>query len=166
VIMVTHNPELAEKYSTRIVRLSDGRIVGDTDPYDGADEQEGSLSTSRTGMSFLTALGLSLNNLLTKKTRTILVAFAGSIGIIGIALILAMSTGVQRYIDKIERETLTSYPLTLQSESMDLNSLSENMTVDVEAEQREEGRIYSGRILRGMLGLMLHEVKQNDLAAF
>ncbi|MBR5010219.1 MAG: ABC transporter ATP-binding protein/permease [Clostridia bacterium] len=166
VIMVTHNPELAEKYSTRIVRLSDGRIVGDTDPYDGADEQEGSLSTSRTGMSFLTALGLSLNNLLTKKTRTILVAFAGSIGIIGIALILAMSTGVQRYIDKIERETLTSYPLTLQSESMDLNSLSENMTVDVEAEQREEGRIYSGRILRGMLGLMLNEVKQNDLAAF
>ncbi|MBO7358790.1 MAG: ABC transporter ATP-binding protein/permease [Clostridia bacterium] len=166
VIMVTHNPELAEKYSTRIVRLYDGRIVGDTDPYDGADEKEGSLSASRTGMSFLTALGLSLNNLLTKKTRTILVAFAGSIGIIGIALILAMSTGVQRYIDKVERETLTSYPLTLQSESMDLNSLSENMTADVREEDREEGRIYSGRVLRGMLGIMLNQVKQNDLAAF
>ncbi|MCR4621491.1 MAG: ABC transporter ATP-binding protein/permease [Clostridiales bacterium] len=166
VIMVTHNPELAEKYSTRIVRLSDGRIVGDTNPYDGADETESSLSTKRTGMSFLTALGLSLNNLLTKKTRTILVAFAGSIGIIGIALILAMSTGVQRYINKIERETLTSYPLMLESESMDLNSLSENMSTDVDAEQREEDRIYSGRILRGMLGLMLNEVKQNDLAAF
>ena len=128
VIMVTHNPELADKYATRIITLKDGKITSDSNPYDGAERTDLALAESekkskKTRMSFWTAFSLSLNNLMTKKARTILVALAGSIGIIGIALISAVSTGFQNYIDKIEEDTLTSYPLALQKESADLTGI-------------------------------------------
>ena len=119
VIMVTHNPDLAEKYSTRIIKLLDGQVTDDSKPYDGSEEKESKNKTGKTSMSFLTALSLSLNNLLTKKGRTILTAFAGSIGIIGIALILSLSSGMQNYINRVEEDTLSSYPITLQETTMD-----------------------------------------------
>ena len=125
VIMVTHNPELAEEYSTRIVKLKDGKIIDDSDPFIIEEEQKESPKYKNLGkasMSMLTALSLSFNNLLTKKGRTILTAFAGSIGIIGIALILSLSTGFQNYIDKLQEDTLTSYPLTVTSETADTTS--------------------------------------------
>ena len=112
VIMVTHNPDLAEKYSTRIIKLLDGQVTDDSKPYDGVEEKKSKNKTGKTSMSFLTALSLSLNNLLTKKGRTILTAFAGSIGIIGIALIMSLSSGMQNYINKVEEDTLSSYPIT------------------------------------------------------
>ena len=131
VIMVTHNPELANTYSTRIVELKDGKIISDSMPY-----YEENLITEnieikkkkskKTSMSFKTAFGLSMNNLMTKKGRTILTAFAGSIGIIGIAVILSISTGVQNYIDKTEEETLSSYPITIEETSIDIGSFMEN----------------------------------------
>ena len=114
VIMVTHNPELAEQYSTRIVRLKDGKIIGDTNPFDGKDVEQTEKKSKKklkTSMGIFTALSLSLNNLLTKKGRTFLTAVAGSIGIIGIALILALSNGVRNYISEIERDTMTSQPV-------------------------------------------------------
>ena len=128
VIMVTHNPELASKYATRIITLKDGQITSDSNPYDGKVKTDLGLADSKskskkTKMSFFTAASLSLKNLLTKKARTILVAVAGSIGIIGIALISAVSTGFQNYIDKIEKDTLTSYPLTLQKETADVSGI-------------------------------------------
>ena len=166
VIMVTHNPELAEKYSTRIIRLLDGKVAGDSNPP-AEDEKEGSgFEPRRTTMSFRTALGLSLNNLLTKKTRTILIAFAGSIGIIGIALILALSSGVQNYIDRIEHETLASYPITLTSEAMDMSGLAESLSGAPEGFEPQPGYVYSGSMMKQMLSLMLNDVRQNDLAAF
>ena len=125
VIMVTHNPELAEEYSTRIVKLRDGKIIDDSDPFIIEEEQTESpryKNLGKASMSMLTALSLSFNNLLTKKGRTILTAFAGSIGIIGIALILSLSTGFQNYIDKLQEDTLTSYPLTVNSETADTTS--------------------------------------------
>ncbi len=168
VIMVTHNPDLARTYSTRIIRLLDGRIVDDSDPVLPEEPAGESTKPKRVGMSFLTALSLSLNNLMTKKARTILISFAGSIGIIGIALILSMSTGVQNYIDRVERETLASYPITLVSETMDMTSLMEGMAGDmeVEAEQIDEDRIYPGSMMTGMITSMLGEVQINDLGAF
>ena len=132
VIMVTHNGELAEEYSTRIIKLKDGHILDDSNPYDGKNEKkrdakEEEKKAKKTSMSFMTALSLSLNNLMTKKGRTFLTAFAGSIGIIGIALILSLSNGVQEYINKVQKETLASYPVTVETESMDLSSLIGNM---------------------------------------
>ncbi len=124
VIMVTHNPELAERYSTRIVRLLDGRVVDDTDPYDGeAETQTAPARIRKKPMAVRTAAGLSLNNLMTKKARTILTAFAGSIGIIGIALILSLSHGIQSYIDQVQEDTLSSYPITIEAESVDMTSM-------------------------------------------
>ena len=114
VIMVTHNPELADKYATRTVNLLDGKIIGDTMPVSEEEEEEAQPKENRTSMSYLTALALSLNNLLTKKTRTILTAFAGSIGIIGIALILSLSNGVNNYINRVQEESLSTYPLIIQ----------------------------------------------------
>ena len=169
VVMVTHNPELAEAYSTRIVRLLDGRVVNDSDPFDGNGEQrEKEVSGKKPSMSYWTALSLSLNNLLTKKTRTILIAVAGSIGIIGIALILSLSTGVQAYIDRVEQETLSSYPITITSESVDTGSMLETMMGNAKTErsQREENRIYSGEMMAEFLTAMLSEVRENDLASF
>jgi len=120
VIMVTHNPELANIYSTRIIKLKDGKIVDDSNPYDLKEEETIKSKTSKTSMSLLTALSLSLNNLMTKKGRTFLTAFAGSIGIIGIALILSLSSGMREYIDKTEKETLSSYPITIDKNTYDL----------------------------------------------
>lgn len=130
VIMVTHNPELANKYSNRIVNLSDGKIVGDSNPYDGKEntsetEETKKVKNKKTSMKLSTSLGLSLNNLMTKKGRTMLTAFAGSIGIIGIALILSLSTGVQNYIDEAERTTFASYPITISKEDYDMSGLFE-----------------------------------------
>ena len=124
VIMVTHNPELAHRYATRIVTLSDGRIEGDSDPFDAASApRRDAKPTRRTSMSFLTALGLSARNLMTKKGRTAMTAFAGSIGIIGIAAILALSNGVNEYIAKVEEDTLSSYPLTIAKQSYDMSEM-------------------------------------------
>ena len=123
VIMVTHNPELAKEYSSRIINIKDGKIISDTNPYNGKEQEEKEKNkTKKTKMSFLTALSLSFNNLMTKKARTILVSVAGSIGIIGIALILAVSTGFQNYVDSIQEETLTSYPLIISKEQADITS--------------------------------------------
>ncbi len=130
VIMVTHNPELANTYSNRIINLSDGKIVGDSNPYDGKEntietEEIKKVKNKKTSMKLSTSLGLSLNNLMTKKGRTMLTAFAGSIGIIGIALILSLSTGVQNYIDDAERTTFASYPITISKEDYDMSGLLE-----------------------------------------
>ena len=124
VIMVTHNPELAERYATRIVRLADGRITNDSNPFDpAAAPRREAKPPRRTSMSFLTALGLSFRNLMTKKGRTAMTAFAGSIGIIGIAAILALSNGVNEYIAKVEEDTLSSYPLSITKQSYDMSGM-------------------------------------------
>ncbi len=166
VIMVTHNPELAEKYSSRIINIKDGRIVSDSDPYDGkinTKEQDSVASnkSKKTKMSFLTALSLSFNNLMTKKARTILVSVAGSIGIIGIALILAVSTGFQNYVDSIQEDTLTSYPLTIQQESADITSallsLRSNGNESANSNEVKEQQTITS---------MLSSVSTNDLKSF
>lgn len=166
VIMVTHNPELAKEYATRIVELKDGKITADSKNYDGKVKTRLSASDvakkrGKTKMSFFTALSLSLRNLLTKKARTILVAFAGSIGIIGIALILAVSTGFQAYIDTIERDTLTSYPLALQRESTDMSGMLLGALGGGESSD-EEGKVLEIPVLTSMLGGRT----ANDLKSF
>lgn len=166
VIMVTHNPELADEYANRIIRLKDGKIISDSNPYDGKIKtdlvQEASRQKSRkTKMSFATAFTLSLKNLMTKKWRTILVAFAGSIGIIGIALISAVSTGFQNYIDKIEEDTLTSYPLALQKESANLTGILLSMAGD-NSGHHESGKLLENQVLTSTLGT----VSNNDLRSF
>lgn len=229
IIMVTHNPELAMKYSTRIIRLLDGKITDDSDPYtdreynrditiDTAETVElfemteedraaydyarevGSAAKKhaardarnnadakqrrskpekadrkhnkgdkkqRTSMSFFTALSLSLNNLMTKKTRTLLTAFAGSIGIIGIALILAISNGIQEYIDRVQRDTLSSYPITIQTESIDVSSMIENMTGQKDKEiNHDKDKIYSNNIMTDMVNSMVAEANSNNLTRF
>lgn len=141
IIMVTHNPDLAEKYSSRIIKILDGKITEDSNPItEKQEDKEDKTKFKRTSMKFFTAFRLSLNNLLTKKTRTLLTSFAGSIGIIGIALILAISTGIQNYIDKVEEDTLSSYPITIENSSIDLSSMMEVMLGQVEddGEEREE----------------------------
>ena len=150
IIMVTHNPELAEKYSSRIVRLLDGKVTDDTMPYEPTDSRVTENNKAKrvkkkkgTSMSFLTALSLSANNLMTKKGRTLLTAFAGSIGIIGIALILALSSGFQSYIKKVEEDTLSSYPIAIEEEQVDYSSMmSAFMGQHVgEASEKEDGKI-------------------------
>lgn len=175
VIMVTHNPELAEKYSTRIVKLLDGQIVGDSDPFDPAKEPAHSevrktevTKGQKTSMSFLTALSLSKNNLMTKKGRTFLTSFAGSIGIIGIALILSLSNGVQEYINSVERSTLASFPVSIQHETVDYTSLMTSMmnVRDNAEENRAPDRIYTNDISTEMMKTMLSEMQTNNLAEF
>lgn len=140
VIMVTHNPELAYQYATRIVNLADGKITDDSDPFDVADvTRREAKPTRKTSMSFVTALGLSARNLMTKKGRTAMTAFAGSIGIIGIAAILALSNGVNNYIKKVEEDTLSSYPLTISKQDYDLSSMMGGQgAVDDEASNGED----------------------------
>lgn len=185
IIMVTHNPELAKNYSTRIVRLLDGVITDDSDPYTLEDmeadiraKEVAKVKTSekkikksgkkqKTSMSFFTALSLSFNNLMTKKTRTILTAFAGSIGIIGIAMILSISNGIQLYIDRVQRDTLSSYPITLQAESIDISSMVTSMTGNSDSEEHEDKfKIYSNDIMGDMINTMVKEVKSNNLSEF
>ena len=167
VIMVTHNQELAEAYSTRIIELKDGVKEGDTNPYDEVDEKIKARKSKKKNMSFTTALSLSLNNLLTKKGRTILTAFAGSIGIIGIALILSLSSGVQNYIDRIQEETLTSYPLTIESESVDLTQMAlTEAASEKEKENRTHDKVYANNTIGDMLSLMSSSVQNNNLEQF
>lgn len=235
VIMVTHNPELAEKYSTRIIRLSDGEVIGDTDPYDSSadiamPESESGLKSEESGergkygepeksekseksenpeesekdeelkksekpkesekpeviegnknpagkpakkakkhrransMSFLTALSLSLNNLMTKKGRTFMTAFAGSIGIIGIALILALSSGFQAYIDSVQEETLSSYPITIEAEQVDMTKLMQSFLQTDEDKDRTDGKIYANTDMYDMMNSYMNpEVNNNNL---
>ena len=168
VIMVTHNPDLANKYSNRIINLQDGKIVDDTNPFDGKDIEKEEKhvtksNTKKTKMSFLTALSLSLNNLLTKKGRTILVSLAGSIGIIGIALILSVSTGFQGYVDSIQEETLTSYPLTIQKESVNITSMLIGMSMDnTDKPETDDGKVHELQQMTTMFG----SVKTNDIKSF
>ena len=141
IIMVTHNPDLAQKYSSRTIKILDGIITEDSNPVsDDEVENVHSKKYGRTSMKFFTALRLSLNNLMTKKARTILTSFAGSIGIIGIALILAISTGIQNYIDKVEEDTLSSYPLTIENKSIDMSSMMEVMMGSQEKDYEVEER--------------------------
>lgn len=171
IIMVTHNPELATNYASRIIRLKDGLITDDSDPFTSAEEEAPvNTQTKRTSMSFLTALSLSINNLLTKKARTILTAFAGSIGIIGIALIMSLSNGIQSYIDKVQKDTLSSYPITIQAESMDMTSMMTSlMGVQAEssANKHEKDAVYASTIMYDMMNSMLSADKEtNNLQAF
>lgn len=172
IIMVTHNAELAEQYSSRIVRLLDGNIVGDTDPFDSGSSapvfREKKDKTKRTSMSFFTALSLSFNNLLTKKGRTFMTAFAGSIGIIGIALILAMSTGVQRYINDVQEETLSSYPIVLEAEQNDLGTmLSAFSEISREERHHDLDAVYSNSKMYSMFNAVFTtEPTVNNLSGF
>ena len=179
VVMVTHNPELADEYSTRIIRLIDGKVISDSAPYDSSAEPveaaaEEKLSkraakkaAKKTSMSFATALSLSLNNLLTKKVRTFLTSFAGSIGIIGIALILALSNGFQLYIDSIQKEALTSYPVMVESATMDMNAMMGSMT-GVTTGEINHGldKVYSNTMAAGMMETFTGGIWVNDLAGF
>lgn len=166
VIMVTHNPDLAKNYSTRIVELKDGEIIEDTNPYKMEEIEEEPAKHKNLGkssMSVFTAFLLSLNNLLTKKGRTFLTAFAGSIGIIGIALILALSSGFQNYVDKIQEDTLTSYPLTVQQETADIGSaLLSTMSSDEEEQQVKENTVQEQPNVRELFS----SVGKNDLKSF
>ena len=167
VIMVTHNPELAETYATRTIRLLDGNIVGDSDPYDDTDvEIVPSSKRGHASMSALTAFSLSLSNLMTKKGRTILTAFAGSIGIIGIALILSLSTGINNYIADVEKDTLSSYPLTLESQTIDMSAMLGAMQPKEDDMVYEEDKIYSSNVMTNMMDMMLSSATTNNLAAF
>lgn len=168
IVMVTHNPELAEKYSTRIVRILDGVITDDSKPFneeDKKDEEKLESKSGRTSMKFFTALRLSLNNLMTKKGRTLLTSFAGSIGIIGIALILSISSGVQNYIDKVEEDTLSSYPVTIDESTVDVSSMIENLMGNQknDEENYEEGKIYSRDIMNDMISTISNKVSNNNL---
>ena len=166
IIMVTHNPELAEKYSSRIIRILDGKITDDSDPIEHQkEEKKEDTKKRRTSMKFLTALRLSLNNLMTKKGRTILTSFAGSIGIIGIALILAISTGVQNYINKVEEDTLSSYPITIEESTVDMSSLMQSMSGENtdNTENKEEGKAYSADIMNDMITTLSNKKQSNNL---
>ena len=170
IIMVTHNPELANEYASRVIRLKDGLIIDDSRPYSSdSDKAPQAAKAGKTSMSFLTALSLSTNNLLTKKARTLLTAFAGSIGIIGIALIMSLSNGIQNYIDKVQEDTLSSYPITIQAESVDMTSMMTSlMGTHAEAEENQHDRdaVYSSTVLYEMMNTMLSADKQtNNLAA-
>ena len=168
IIMVTHNPDLAEKYSSRIVKILDGVITDDSNPYtdDDRKKEEGSKAKSgRTSMKFFTALRLSLNNLMTKKGRTLLTSFAGSIGIIGIALILAISTGVQNYINKVEEDTLSSYPITIEESTIDMSSMMESMMgTEEKDDNQEEGKVYSADVMNEMITTLSNKKENNNLS--
>ncbi len=169
VIMVTHNPDLAKQYSTRIVKLLDGKITDDSSPYNSEElEQETPKKTpKKPSMSFFTALSLSLNNLMTKKARTFLTSFAGSIGIIGIALILSLSNGVNAYINRVEEETLSSYPITIEEAGMDISSLADDLMVETEKiDTSDKNKIYSNNIMTEMMSTMVNGISVNNLEAF
>ena len=179
VIMVTHNPELAQQYSTRIVTLKDGRVTSDSNPYRGSEQApvltgKQARADKKPSMSFLTALSLSLTNLRTKMGRTVLTAFAGSIGIIGIALILALSTGINDYINRVQEDTLSSYPLTIQAESTDMTAMMASLMgarrdqlTGGAAEGQDPDRVYASTVMYDMMDSMLNaEVETNNLEAF
>ncbi len=168
IIMVTHNPELAEKYSTRIIKLLDGEIISDSKPFDAVDDEASSAQETKPSMSFFTALSLSMNNLLTKKARTLLTSFAGSIGIIGIALILSVSSGVKAYIDSVQKDTLSSYPITIEAESVDATQLMRNiMGANEKKSDHKLDRVYSSSAFYDMVNAMNStETNKNNLKKF
>ena len=171
VIMVTHNPELADAYATRIVRLKDGEIVDDTAPFEADPEKPAQMNKrlKKPSMSLFTAFSLSLNNLMTKKGRTILTAFAGSIGIIGIALILSLSNGINTYINQVQEDTLSSYPITIESEIVDMGAMMLNMMGEnyEESTGHDTDKVYSSHIMVDMMDSMLNaETRRNNLRAF
>ncbi len=174
VIMVTHNPDLAETYSTRIIRLLDGAVTGDSDPYDGdvIDPVAGGRRKGNPSMSFGTALSLSLNNLMTKKARTILTAFAGSIGIIGIALIMSLSNGIQMYINRVQEDTLSSYPITIEAEAVDLSTLIGTLSgaktdSDESSESHPRDAVYSNVVMHDLMNsINSMDTQTNNLKAF
>ena len=178
IVMVTHNPELAQRYSTRIVRMLDGQVTGDTAPLTPEEAQkeraasvkkdEAALKAKRPSMSLWTSFGLSLKNLFTKKGRTALTSFAGSIGIIGIALIYAVSQGTTAYIDAVQEDTLSSYPLTLQSQEMDLGSLMEEFIDAAQStDEHQLDGVYQKPMIYDMVNaLSSSETIENDLASF
>ncbi|MCI9367435.1 MAG: ABC transporter ATP-binding protein, partial [Oscillospiraceae bacterium] len=179
VIMVTHNPELAQQYSTRIVTLKDGRVTGDSNPYHAQESApiltgKKAKADKKPSMSFLTALSLSLTNLRTKMGRTVLTAFAGSIGIIGIALILALSAGINTYINQVQEDTLSSYPITIQAESTDMTAMMASLMgarrdqlTGEAAEGQDPDRVYASTVMYDMMDSMLNaEVETNNLQAF
>ena len=173
IIMVTHNPELAQTYSTRIIKLLDGKIVDDSSPFDGEEElAENNKSTKKksASMSFFTALSLSFNNLLTKKGRTFMTGFAGSIGIIGIALILSVSTGVKTYIDRVQRDTLSSYPITIQKENIDMSGLISSLMSAEKAEEETShdlDKVYVSSIMYHLVNSLKDiETKMNNIKDF
>ncbi len=171
VIMVTHNPELAKKYSSRIIRLVDGKIVEDSNPYEEdysePAEKTDKKAKKKPSMSFFTALSLSFTNLLTKKVRTFLTSFAGSIGIIGIALILSLSSGFQAYIDSMQQEALTSYPILIDAATMDMNSMMTSMTGIATGEiDHDRDKIYSNTLSQSMMSSFSSEIWFNDLSKF
>ena len=171
IIMVTHNPELAEKYSTRIIKLLDGKVTDDSNPYHATEKEVEKAhnkkeKTGKASMKFKTAVHLSLNNLMTKKGRTFLTSFAGSIGIIGIALILSLSHGMQSYINRVEEDTLSSYPITIQEATIDMSSLMESMMGSDEETEHEEGKIYSREIVNNILETVSTKIQTNNLEEF
>ena len=178
VIMVTHNPELAETYSTRIIRILDGKITGDTNPYTAPKSETApepvkpkkEKRLKNRSMSFITALALSLNNLRTKKGRTLLTSFAGSIGIIGIALILAISNGVTAYINRVQEDTLSSYPISLQAETVDMTSLVTTMmsaNTSATEQKHELDAVYANRVMYELMSALSNTtVQTNNLSAF
>lgn len=174
IIMVTHNGQLAEQYANRIIKLLDGRITDDSNPYKPEQEEKSESDKKKkdkykkkTSMSFFTALSLSFNNLLTKKARTFLTAFAGSIGIIGIALILSVSNGFQIYIDRMQEDTLSSYPLSITEQTADLSALMEALgDSNKEEHEIEEGTLYSNDIMSKMITTLMASVSNNDLNRF
>lgn len=171
IIMVTHNAELAEQYSSRIIRLLDGKVTDDTAPYEIPAGKEispvaGALDKKeKVSMSFFTALSLSFKNLLTKKGRTFLTSFAGSIGIIGIALILSLSSGFQAYINRVQEDTVSTYPITIENESVDYSSMLNSMMGETgTVEDKKEGRIYAAPVMSQFVNTMSAEVKKNNLS--
>ena len=171
IIMVTHNPELAEKYSTRIIKLLDGKVTDDSNPYVASkkDLDKARTKKEKTGkasMKFTTAVRLSMNNLMTKKGRTFLTSFAGSIGIIGIALILSLSNGMQSYINRVEEDTLSSYPITIQEATIDMSSMLESMMGEGDKTEHENGKIYSRAIVNDILETISTKIQTNNLEEF
>ncbi len=172
VIMVTHNPELANEYADRIIRVLDGKVISDERIAREAAPQRAEAPAEegkkKRSMSILTALNLSLTNLLTKKGRTVLTAFAGSIGIIGIALILSISNGVNVYIERVQRDTLSAYPLEIDAQSMDMSETLQNLfdSGGSSSHPREDGKVYSGTRMTNTMSAMMSGVKENDLEAF
>ena len=170
IIMVTHNPALAQDYSTRIIRLLDGSVTGDSMPFDPEPESPAREGKRRRkpSMGFFTALSLSLNNLMTKKARTLLTAYAGSIGIIGIALILSLSNGIQNYIDRVQADTLSSYPITIEKESVDLSSMITTMMgANSSGGKHDLDAVYSNTVMYDLMNSMTTaNVNMNDMASF
>lgn len=166
VIMVTHNPQLADEYSSRIIRLKDGTLVSDSNPFNETETDVDTSVLKRPGMSFKMACSLSLNNLMTKKARTFLTSFAGSIGIIGIALIMSLSHGMQSYIDQMENDTMASYPIEIQSSSSDMSTLMTTMMgMKKKTEEHKGSKIYSRPYVEDVLE-SLSSSKKNNLSAF